>query len=79
MGFLFALDTKTNEIIVSDSPKGGNKINLIERIGFKENEILFNAVVTLTSITNATELDITLFKSMDKICQLIYTKHKEKI
>jgi hypothetical protein len=76
---LFALDKNTEEIIVSDSPKGSNKINFIERIGRQDNDILYNAVVTLTSITNASNFDMTLFKSMDKVCQLIYNKHKETI
>ena len=29
---LFAIDTNKEEVIVSDSPKGSNKINFIERI-----------------------------------------------
>jgi hypothetical protein len=36
-----------------------------------------NAVVTLTSLTNASNFDATIFKAMDKVCQLIYNKHKE--
>ena len=73
---LFAIDPKTEEVIVSESPKGSNKINLIERIKRQENELLYNAVVTLTSITNAPDLDMSIFKAMDKVCQLIYGKHK---
>ena len=73
---LFAIDPKTEEVIVSESPKGSNKINFIERIKRKENELLYNAVVTLTSISNAPDLDMTFFKAMDKVCQLIYGKHK---
>ena len=73
---LFAIDTKTEEVIVSESPKGSNKINLIERIKREENELLYNAVVTLTSITNAPDLDMSIFKAMDKVCQLIYGKQK---
>jgi len=76
---LFAIDMNTEEIIVSDSPKRTNKINLIERIRRQDNNILYNAVVTLTSITNASNFDITIFKTMDKICQMIYNKHKELI
>lgn len=74
---LFAIDMNTEEIIVSDSPKGSNKINFIERIGCQDNDILYNAVVTLTSITNASNFDITIFKAMDKVCQMMYNKHKE--
>lgn len=74
---LFAIDQNTNEVIVSESPKGSNKINFIERIKQEENVILFNAVVTLSSISNSSNLDVSLFKAMDKVCQLIYNKHKE--
>jgi hypothetical protein len=74
---LFAIDQNTNEIIVSDSPKGSNKINLVERIKREENVILYNAVVTLSSISSSSNLDISLFKAMDKVCQLIYVKHNE--
>ena len=74
---LFAIDPKTEEVIVSESPKGSNKINFIERIKRKENELLYNAVVTLTSVTNAPDLDMSIFKAMDKVCQLIYGKQKD--
>lgn len=76
--FLFAIDQNTKEIIVSESPKGSNKINLVERIKHQENEILYNAVITLTSISSSPNIDVTVFKAMDKVCQLIYDKHKEK-
>jgi hypothetical protein len=75
---LFALDIDKEEIIISDSPKGSDKINFVERISLKDNEILYNAVVTLTSITNDSNFDISIFKAMDKVCQLIYVKHNEK-
>lgn len=74
---LFAIDQNTNEVIVSESPKGSNKINFIERIKKEENVILYNAVVTLSSISSSSNLDVSLFKAMDKVCQLIYNKHKE--
>ena len=77
MNMLFAIDQNTNEIIVSESPKGSNKINLVERIKRYENIILYNAVVTLSSISSSSNLDISLFKAMDKVCQLIYGKYKE--
>ena len=76
---LFAIDINTQEIIVSDSPKGSTKINFIERIRRQENVILYNAVVTLTSITDDSNFDITVFKAMDKVCQMIYNKYKETI
>lgn len=79
MGILFAIDQNKKETIVSSSQKGSNKIDFIERINRVENEVLFNAVATLTSITNAPNLDIKIFNAMDKVCQLIYNKHKEVV
>lgn len=72
MNMLFAIDHSTEEIIVSESPKGSNKINLIERISRKENELLYHAVSTLTLITKDANFDPSIFKAMDKVCQLIY-------
>jgi hypothetical protein len=74
--FLFAIDSNKEEIIVSESKQGSNKVDFIERIGRQDNEVLFNAVFTLTSITETSNLDLMIFKSMDKVCQLIYNKHK---
>ena len=79
MNILFAIDQNTKEIIVSESPKGSNKINLVQRIKREDNLILYNAVVTLSSISSSTNLDISLFKAMDKVCQLIYNKYIESI
>jgi hypothetical protein len=73
---LFAIDQKTEEVIVSESPKGSNQINFIERISRQENEMLYNAVTILTNISQAPDLDIPIFKAMDKVCQLIYGKQK---
>jgi hypothetical protein len=74
---LFALDTNTEEVIVSDSPSGSNKINLIERIGRQDNSDLYKAVELLTSLSRASNFDTTIFKAADKVCQLIYKKYKE--
>ena len=71
---LFAIDNATDEIIVSESPKGTNKINLIERISRNENELLYHAVSTLTMITKDPNFDPSIFKAMDKVCQLLYSK-----
>ena len=73
---LFAIDQKTEEIIVSESPKGSNQINFIERISRQENELLYDAVIILTTISQAPDLDVPIFKAMDKVCQLIYVKGK---
>lgn len=75
--FLFSIDLKSEEVIVSESPKGSNHINFIERISREDNEVLYNSVVTLTSITKSSDFDMSVFKSMDKVCQLVYTKYKE--
>jgi hypothetical protein len=74
---LFAIDLKTDEIIISDSPKGSNEIKFIERIKPQENEVLYNAIVALTNITKDPNFDISIFKAMDKVCQMLYAKHKE--
>ena len=74
---LFAIDINTQEVIVSESSKGTNKINFIERIKQSDNYMFFNAVVTLTSIAKSSSFDARIFKSMDKVCQMIYHKHKE--
>jgi hypothetical protein len=76
---LFAIDLNTEETLVSESEKGSNKVNFIERISRNENELLFDAVVTLTKITNSTNFDIAIFNAMDKVCQLIYNKYKSTI
>ena len=74
---LFAIDKNTEEVIVSDSTKGSNKINFIERVSIRDNEILYHAVETLTSISKSANFDTTIFKAMDKVCQMIYNKQKE--
>ena len=51
--FLFAINTDTEEVIISESAKGTNKINYIERIKKSDNEMLYHAVNTLTSITKS--------------------------
>jgi len=74
---LFAIDQDTEEVIVSDSSEGSNKINFIERIQRSDNEMFFYAVLTLTSITKSPDFDAAIFKSMNKVCQMMYDKHKE--
>ncbi len=76
---LFAIDLNKEETLVSESEKGNNKVNFIERISRNENELLFDVVVTLTKITNSTNFDIAIFNAMDKVCQLIYNKYKSTI
>lgn len=74
--FLFAIDGNKEEIIVSNSLKGSNEINFIERIKRIDNDILYDSISILTKITKSPNFDIAVFKAMDKVCQLIYEKHK---
>lgn len=74
--FLFAIHPETHDIMVSESPKGSNEIHLIERIKKEENEMLYQAVSFLTSITKSPDFDPAIFKAMDKVCQKIYTSKK---
>ena len=76
-GLLFAIDIQTQEVIVSGSSKGSNKINFIERIVQSDNVMFYNAVQTLTSISKSSNFDMDIFESMDKVCQMMYRKHKE--
>ena len=78
MNILFAIDEKTSEIIISESPKGSTKINFLERINRKDNETLYNAVLTMTGISKEENIDMSLFKAIDKVCQMLYSKYKEK-
>ncbi len=75
---LFAIDAHTEEVIVSDSPKGSKQVIFIERIGSQDNGNLYKAVELLTSLSSDPDFDASLFKAVDKVCQLIYNKHKEK-
>ena len=77
-GYLFAIDKQTDEVIISESSKGSNKVHLIERMGRKDNEVLYHAVAALTGIAQAEDFDAALFKAMDKVCQMIYNKLKER-
>jgi hypothetical protein len=73
--FLFAIDSNSEEVLISQSVKGTNKIDFLEKISRTENEILYNAVETLTSISQVPNLDVAIFKASDKLCQMIYAKH----
>ncbi len=39
--------------------------------------MFYNAVQTLTSISKSSNFDMDIFESMDKVCQMMYRKHKE--
>ena len=74
---LFAIDPGKEVVIVSESSKGSNQINLIERVQRIENDVLYKAVETLTSITKDSNFDASIYMAMDKVCQLIYNKYEE--
>ena len=76
MDKLFALDETTNEVIVSESPKGRNSINFVERVNRKDDELLYQAVSILTIISKSPNFDVKIFKAMDRVCQLIYNGGK---
>ncbi|MFN5911443.1 MAG: hypothetical protein ACK45H_08925 [Bacteroidota bacterium] len=71
---LFAIDRNTQETIVSETEKGSNKVNFLERIPRNSNELLFEAVILLTNVTHSPNFDTAIFKAMDKVCQMIYEK-----
>lgn len=73
---LFSIDKNTDEIIVSQSSKGSVKVKFVERIRRDNNEILYNAVSTLVSISQSNNIDAIVFELMDKVCHLIYKKYK---
>jgi hypothetical protein len=77
MNLLFAIDANTKEVIVSDSPKSSNKVVFIERIKQQENIDLYKAVELLTSASQSNNFDPSIFKAIDKVCQLLYNKHNQ--
>jgi hypothetical protein len=74
---LFAIDPKSEAVLVSESEKGSKTLQFVERIERDKNELLYNTVVLLTQMTHSADLDLDIFKAMDKVCQLIYAKHIE--
>ena len=77
MSLLFAIDANTKEVIVSDSPKSSNKVVFIERIKQQENIDLYKAVELLTSASHSNNFDPSIFKAIDKVCQLLYNKQNQ--
>jgi hypothetical protein len=51
----------------------------VERVARKDNELLYQAVKTLTMVSNAPMFNVKLFKAMDKVCQLIYLNETTKM
>jgi hypothetical protein len=78
MDKLFAIDPDTGEVIVSASPKGSKTINFVERVNRKDNELLYQAVQTLTLVSTAPAFDMKVFRAMDKVCQLVYLNPSSK-
>jgi hypothetical protein len=77
MNKLFAIDTETQEVIVSESPKGSKAIHFIERVAKKDNAELYDSVVKLSDMARAADFDLKEFKSLDKTCQALYRVYRE--
>ena len=77
MNKLFAIDTETQEVIVSESPKGSKTIHFIERVAKIDNVELYEAVVKLTDMAKAADFDLKEFKALDKTCQVLYRVYRE--
>ena len=73
---LFAIDPNTEEVIVSQTQAGSNKVLPLERIAKQKNEELFNAVTSLTSLARSPKPDPKAFEAMDKVCQGLYREFK---
>lgn len=73
---LFAIDKENQEVVISTSNDGSKKIENKDSIKKSENISLFNAVITLKSLTESDDLDIKVFKAMQKVCEMIYKNHK---
>lgn len=77
MNKLFAIDEKTEEVIVSESPKGSKTIHFIERVAKKDNAELYDSVIKLTDMARAADFDLKEFKALDKTCQGLYRVYRE--
>lgn len=77
MATLFAIDDNTKDVVVSASEKGSNKIVFVERIAQTDNSVLFSAVELLTTFSRAPHFEVSIFKAVDKVCLMIYLRHKE--
>jgi len=75
--YLFAIDPTSNDILISESAKGSFKINLVERIPSTSDDLLFDAVKLLTNVSKQPDLDVALFKAVEKVCQVIYSKRNK--
>lgn len=76
MNKLFAIDEKTEEVIVSESAKGSKKIDFIERVARNQNEALYESVLALTELARAADFDAKKFKAIDKVCQEAYRLYR---
>jgi hypothetical protein len=72
MNKLFAIDLENQDVIISESIKGSKMINQLERVARKDNELLYQAVKTLTLVSSTPMFDVKTFKAMDRVCQLVY-------
>jgi len=74
---LFAIDEARAEVLVSESAQGSNAIQPVARIPRSENPLLYDAVSLLTRITASPNIDTAVFKAMDKVCELMWEKHRK--
>ncbi|HLV52896.1 MAG TPA: hypothetical protein VKY29_02665 [Cryomorphaceae bacterium] len=75
---LFSVDPKEEAVLVSESVKGSREINFVERVPREANAMLFDAVATLTAMAKSPDFDAAIFRAMDKVCRMIYLKHRQK-
>lgn len=73
---LFAIDPTKEEIIVSASAKGSYQVQPVERMPRQTNELLYDAVALLSAMTDSPHFNMAVFRSMDKVCQLMYAQHQ---
>jgi ribosomal protein L7Ae-like RNA K-turn-binding protein len=78
MSLLFAIHPTAEAVMISESLKGSNQITFLEQIARRENETFYLAVETLTSLSRSPDLDVKIFKAMDKVCQMMYEQHRGK-
>lgn len=50
-------------------------MHFIQRVSRKQNELLHSTTYTFTAITQPSDFELFVFKAMDKVCQMMYTKN----
>ena len=70
---LFAINDSTQQIIVSKAHWYNNKIEEIERIDCKNNELLYEFIVKLVNISKQSPLNVEIYKTIDAECRKQYS------